>query len=55
MASGEPVDIDRDGIGDEDVKWDDDVVKDLRSRFGEIRQYNRDYNKSCDEAAEKRH
>ena len=50
MASWEPVDIDRDGIGDEDVKWDDDVMKDLESRFEELRQYNRSLNKSRNEA-----
>ena len=33
MASSEPVDIDRDGIGDEDVEWDGDVIKDSESRF----------------------
>ena len=37
MASWEPVDIDRDGISDEDVKWDDDVMKDSESRFEELR------------------
>ena len=50
MASWEPVDIDRDEISDEAVKWDDDVIKDLESRFEELRQYNRDFNKSRDEA-----
>ena len=50
MASWEPVDIDRDGIGDEDVKWDDDVMKDLESRFEELRQYNRNLNRSLNEA-----
>ena len=30
MASWEPVDIDHDEIADEDVKWDDDVMNDLR-------------------------
>ena len=50
MASWEPVDIDHDGIGDEDVEWDDDVMKDLESRFEELRQYNRNLNKSRDEA-----
>ena len=49
MASWEPVDIDRDGIGDEDVKWDDDVMKDLESRFEELKRYNRDFNKSHNE------
>ena len=50
MASWEPVDIDRDEISDEDVKWDDDVMKDLESRFEELRQYNRSFNESHDEA-----
>ena len=50
MASWEPVDIDRDEISDEDVKWDDDVMKDLESRFEELRQYNRNFNESCNEA-----
>ena len=33
MVSWEPVDIDRDEITDEDVKWDDDVMKDLEIRL----------------------
>ena len=33
MALWEPVDIDYDKIGDEDVKWDDDVIKDSEVRF----------------------
>ena len=49
MTSWEPVDINHDGIGDEDVEWDDNVVKDLESRFEELRRYNRDFNKSRDE------
>ena len=49
MASWEPVDIDRNEIGDEDVKWDDDVMKDLESRFEELRQYNRKFNESHDD------
>ena len=49
MDSWEPVDIDRDEIADEDVKWDDDVMNDLEKRFEELRQYNRDFNKSHDE------
>ena len=44
MSLWEPVDIDRDEISDEDVKWDDDVMKDLESRFEELRQYNRKFN-----------
>ena len=50
MASWEPVDNDRDEISDEYVKWDDDVMKDLESRFEELWQYNRNFNKSRDEA-----
>ena len=50
MASWEPVDIDHDEISDEDVKWDDDVMKDLESRFEELRQYNRKFNESHNEA-----
>ena len=50
MGSWEPVDIDRDEISNEDVKWDDDVMKDLESRFEELRQYNRNFNESRDEA-----
>ena len=50
MSSWEPVNIHRDEISDEDVKWDDDVMKDLESRFEELRQYNRKVNESRDEA-----
>ena len=51
MASWETVNIDRDEISNEDVNWDDDIMKDLESRFEELRQYNRNFNKSRDEAA----
>ena len=53
MALWEPEDIDptdRDGIEDEDVKWDDSVIKDLESRYEELRRYVRNLNKSRDEA-----
>ena len=50
MDSWEPVDIDLDEIADEDVKWDDDVMKDLESRFENLRQYNRNFTESRDEA-----
>ena len=50
MTSWEPVDIDRDEIADEDVKWDDGLMKDLESRFENLRQYNRNLNESRDEA-----
>ena len=53
MASWEPIDIDCDEISDEDVKWDDDVMKNLESRFEELRHYNRNFNESRDEATRK--
>ena len=37
MDSWEPVDIDHDEIADEDVKWDDDLIKDLEVRFNKLR------------------
>ena len=40
MASWEPVDTDCDKIGDEDYKWDGDVIKDLELRFNKLRQFN---------------
>ena len=36
MATWEPVDTDYDKIGDEDYKWDDDVMKNLEIRFKRI-------------------
>ena len=48
MASWEPVDIDRDDMGDEDYKWDDDVIKDLEVRFNKLREYNETLNESTD-------
>ena len=48
MASWEPVDIDRDDMGDEDYKWDDDVIKDLELRFNKLREYNETLNESND-------
>ena len=50
MTLWEPVDIDHDEIADEDVKWDDDVMKNLESRFEDLRRYNRNFNESRDEA-----
>ena len=49
MASWEPVDIDRDEISDEDVKWDDDVMKDLEIRFNKLREFNETLDESTDE------
>ena len=45
MASWEPVDIDRDGTGDEDYEWGDD----LERRFNQLRQFNKTLNESRDE------
>ena len=49
MASWEPVDTDYDKIGDEDYKWDDDVIRDLELRFNKLREYNETLNKSTNE------
>ena len=49
MASWKPVDIDRDEITDEDVKWDDDVVKDLEIRFNKLREFIETLNESTNE------
>ena len=40
MATWEPEGIDYDKIGDEDYKWDDDVIKDLELRFNKLRSFN---------------
>ena len=47
MATWEP-DIDYDKIGDEDYKWDDDVIKDLELRFNKLREFNETLNESTD-------
>ena len=49
MVSFEPVHTDYDKIGDEDYKWDDDVVKDLELRFNKLREFDETLNKSTDE------
>ena len=49
MASWEPVDTNYDKIGDEDYKWDDDVIRDLELRFNKLREYDETLNKSTDE------
>ena len=49
MASFEPVDVDYDKIGDEDYKWDDDVIKDLELRFNKLREFDETLNESTDE------
>ena len=48
MATWEPADIDYDKIGDEDYKWDDDVIKDLEVRFNKLRGLDGTLNESTD-------
>ena len=50
MASWEPVDIDRDGTGDEEYEWGDDLMNDVEKRFEELRQFNKTLNESRDES-----
>ena len=50
MATWEPEGIDYDKIGDEDYKWDDDVIKYLELRFNKLREYNETLNESKDVA-----
>ena len=50
MTTWEPVDIERDGLGEEYDKWDDDIVKNLELRFNELREFNKTLNESTDEA-----
>ena len=49
MASWEPVDIDRDGTGDENYEWGDDLMNDLERRFNKLRQFTKTSNESRDE------
>ena len=49
MVSFEPVDTDYDKIGDENYKWDDDVIKDLELRFNKLREFDETLNESTDE------
>ena len=49
MATWEPDEIDYDKIGDEDYKWDDDVIKDLELRFNKLMEFNETLNESTDE------
>ena len=49
MVSFEQVDTDYDKIGDEDYKWDDDVIRDLELRFNELREFDETLNESTDE------
>ena len=50
MATWEPVDIDRDGLGDEDDSWDEYAMNDLQKRYEELRQFNIKYNQSRNKA-----
>ena len=49
MAPWDPVDFDRDDMGDEYDKWDDHVMKDLEIRFNKLREFNETLNESTDE------
>ena len=51
MATWEPdIDpFDRGEIGDEDYKWDDNVIKDLELRFNKLREFIETLNESTDE------
>ena len=49
MATWEPESIDYDKIGDEDYKWDDDVIKNLEIRFNKLREFNKTLNESTDD------
>ena len=49
MVSFEPVDTDYDKIGDENYKWDDDVIKDLELRFNKLKEFDETLNESADE------
>ena len=49
MATWEPEGIDYDKIGDEDYKWDDNVIKDLELRFNKLREFDETLNESTDE------
>ena len=50
MATWEPdIDpFDRDEKGEEDDRWDDDVIKDLELRFNKLREFNETLNESID-------
>ena len=50
MATWEPdIDpFDRGEIGEEDYKWDDNVIKDLELRFNKLREFNDSLNESTD-------
>ena len=49
MDSFEPVDIDYDKIGDEDYKWDNDVIKDFEVKFNKLRGFDETLSESTDE------
>ena len=49
MATWDPVDFDRNYMGDEYDKWDDHVMKDLEISFNKLREFNETLNESTDE------
>ena len=48
MATWEPVDINRDDMGEEYDKWDDDFMNDLEIRFNRLRGFDETLNESTD-------
>ena len=56
MASWEPADIDqpdRDEIEEEDDKWDDNLMNELKRKFEELRRFNATLETSSDKDVEK--
>ena len=49
MATWEPVDTNYNKIGDEDYKWDDNVIKNLELRFNKLREFDETLNESTNE------
>ena len=49
MATWELVDVNYDKIGDEDYKWDNDVIKALEVRFNKLTKFNETLNESTNE------
>ena len=49
MASFEPVDIDRDGMGEGYDNWDDNVLTNLERRFNKLRKFDEPLNENTNE------
>ena len=52
MVSFEPVDTNYSKIGDEDYKWDDDIIRDLELKFNELREFDETLNESTEDTIE---